>query len=356
MPLIPEDNQAAKELLIEDHRSLSESFWKNEQVGDTRVNLFIGLVTAAVAGLVALTTAKSPPSPKQFRMILIASFFALFVLGIMTLLRVIKRNIVTDGIKQDTAAIHQIFKDHFDSGGILVGYSPYGRKRQSHLSKDAKPHGPLESRAIRRLGGLTHLVASVNSLLFGGLVGSAVFPMENPGNLVTELEATCMAAALAFIGGLILQFWAIDRVEASTRKKLAGFGPTHAGGIVYHVENETVEYLLVGPKQDVPNEWLLPKGHIEEMEGHGEAALREVREETGIVARVIGLVGRVQFVVDKKPVDAKFYLMERLYKTDPNEARRTAWFQYEDALDRITHEQNKALLKRADQLRRQKAS
>jgi hypothetical protein len=35
----------AKELLLEDYRYLAESFWKNEQTGETRVNWFVGVVT-----------------------------------------------------------------------------------------------------------------------------------------------------------------------------------------------------------------------------------------------------------------------------------------------------------------------
>jgi hypothetical protein len=43
----------AKELLLQDYRYLSESFWKNRQTGETYVNLFVGFVTLVV-GLCAV--------------------------------------------------------------------------------------------------------------------------------------------------------------------------------------------------------------------------------------------------------------------------------------------------------------
>jgi 8-oxo-dGTP pyrophosphatase MutT (NUDIX family) len=42
-------------------------------------------------------------------------------------------------------------------------------------------------------------------------------------------------------------------------------------------------------------DWVLPKGRIEEKESDRHAALREVREETGIRARVIRPIGEIEY-------------------------------------------------------------
>jgi len=74
-------------------------------------------------------------------------------------------------------------------------------------------------------------------------------------------------------------------------------------------------------EKDDPKEWLFPKGHIELGEDHGTAALREVREETGVVAQLVCLLDQVEYKVADKEVRAKYYLMHALYEEEPAEAR-----------------------------------
>jgi 8-oxo-dGTP diphosphatase len=53
-----------------------------------------------------------------------------------------------------------------------------------------------------------------------------------------------------------------------------------AGGVVWRRRDGDVQVLLVHrPKYD---DWTLPKGKLEEGETHEQAAMREVREETGL--------------------------------------------------------------------------
>ena len=53
-----------------------------------------------------------------------------------------------------------------------------------------------------------------------------------------------------------------------------------AGGVVFRRTEEGTRLLLI---LDAYENWGLPKGHIEPSESPKQAALREVREETGIV-------------------------------------------------------------------------
>jgi 8-oxo-dGTP diphosphatase len=53
-----------------------------------------------------------------------------------------------------------------------------------------------------------------------------------------------------------------------------------AGGVVWRRRDDQIQLLLVHrPKYD---DWSLPKGKLEPGETHQQAALREVREETGL--------------------------------------------------------------------------
>ncbi len=63
--------------------------------------------------------------------------------------------------------------------------------------------------------------------------------------------------------------------------------PTHAGGLVYKKSTDKTLFLFVNALKN-PNEWVLPKGHIEAEENWKETAVREIWEETGVWAKVHG--------------------------------------------------------------------
>jgi ADP-ribose pyrophosphatase YjhB (NUDIX family) len=58
-----------------------------------------------------------------------------------------------------------------------------------------------------------------------------------------------------------------------------------AGGVVVRVIQGQTHVLLI---RDPYRKWGLPKGHLEEGEGPAQAAVREVREETGLEHLVLG--------------------------------------------------------------------
>jgi 8-oxo-dGTP diphosphatase len=58
-----------------------------------------------------------------------------------------------------------------------------------------------------------------------------------------------------------------------------------AGGVITRTNNGTTEiYVIHRPRYD---DWSIPKGHIDAGESPRDAALREVREETGLVCEVL---------------------------------------------------------------------
>lgn len=131
---------------------------------------------------------------------------------------------------------------------------------------------------------------------------------------------------------------------------------THAGGAVFRRRGDTVEYLLVAAK-DTADEWVLPKGHIDRDEPPEAAAIREVTEETGILARSVGRIpGRVNFaaVHDGAPevVRAIFYLMEYAGDADTQaENRALRWLALDDALAALPFPESRDVLTRAEELR-----
>jgi ADP-ribose pyrophosphatase YjhB (NUDIX family) len=145
-------------------------------------------------------------------------------------------------------------------------------------------------------------------------------------------------------------------IEKSTP---TGESPTHAGGVVFRQEPDKVEYLFVEAESS-PNELVLPKGHVEEGERHSETAVREVKEETGVWARIIDEAGDVTWVVNGDRVSNRFYLMEHIGDGRGKERdRRHKWLTFQEAVeppaDRqrpIIYEETSNLLRRTDALRR----
>jgi len=86
-----------------------------------------------------------------------------------------------------------------------------------------------------------------------------------------------------------------------------------AGGVVFRKnENGQVEILLIRVK----TRWSFPKGNIERGEPKDQAALREVKEETGVDAKILDYLGEVDYWYNigltKIHKFVYYYLMEYL--------------------------------------------
>jgi ADP-ribose pyrophosphatase YjhB (NUDIX family) len=130
---------------------------------------------------------------------------------------------------------------------------------------------------------------------------------------------------------------------------------SRAGGVVYRVvdkrdKKKKIEYLLVRAKAK-PEEWVLPKGHVEKGERQAEAAVREVLEEASVWARVKSRLDTVTFALDGERVSVDFYLMEYVAKEKGGEpGREPRWLPFADALKDASHVETRDLLTRAEQL------
>lgn len=135
----------------------------------------------------------------------------------------------------------------------------------------------------------------------------------------------------------------------------ANAGPTHAGGVVFHMHGGQAKYLLVEAKKD-PKEWVLPKGHIEEAEHPRETAVREVHEETGVWAKIREDLLCVSYSINGTNVRVHFFLMEYAglgLQSDVN--RKSDWFPADTAIEKASHPKAKELLKLAEERRGQLA-
>jgi 8-oxo-dGTP pyrophosphatase MutT (NUDIX family) len=105
--------------------------------------------------------------------------------------------------------------------------------------------------------------------------------------------------------------------------------------------------------------WQLPKGHIEEGETPEQAAVREVREETGVTGRVVASLPGVEYrFVEKdgrrvhKEVDYFLlaYVSGDAADFDRREVSAAAWFPWQEGLARLSFENERRVVRLAREM------
>jgi len=128
-----------------------------------------------------------------------------------------------------------------------------------------------------------------------------------------------------------------------------------AGGVVYRRRGNEPEIALASRRTRAGELlWGLPKGRIAEGEGPEEAALREVREESGLIARIDGPLGRISYfyVWDGERISkvVHFFLMRATggdIAEPDHEMEEVRWFPLCDALDVAAYENERGVIERA---------
>jgi 8-oxo-dGTP diphosphatase len=97
----------------------------------------------------------------------------------------------------------------------------------------------------------------------------------------------------------------------------------------------------------------LPKGHLDGDETELQAAVREVREETGVEADPVDKLGEIEYTYDRRgrPVDKRvaFYLLE--YRSGElshdHEIEAVRWMPLTEAVHSLTHAGEREMARRA---------
>ena len=128
-----------------------------------------------------------------------------------------------------------------------------------------------------------------------------------------------------------------------------------AGGVIYRWREGQAEVALI----HTGKRWGLPKGHVEEGERVEETAVREVREETGLLGKLDRKLGQISYSYRGKspggsPVRiakrVTFFLLEYLegevhgHDYEVDEAR---WFPLSEALAKLSFATEQKMMRRA---------
>lgn len=132
-----------------------------------------------------------------------------------------------------------------------------------------------------------------------------------------------------------------------------------AGGVVYRPYRHNVQVALISVGRS--GRWQLPKGQVDLEESNESAAVREVREETGLEAKLETLIDKIEYWYIAKNREARvryhkfvyFYLLR--YQTgsvenhdhEVNEAR---WVEIDRACDMLAFSNEKNIVRQAKEI------
>lgn len=96
------------------------------------------------------------------------------------------------------------------------------------------------------------------------------------------------------------------------------------------------------------DDWSLPKGKLEEEETWEQAALREVREETGYECTLGAPLGSTHYESRGKPKEVRWYRMEPRGEAGPGdgEVDEVRWLSPAEAMALLSYAGDRALLSR----------
>jgi len=120
-----------------------------------------------------------------------------------------------------------------------------------------------------------------------------------------------------------------------------------SGGIVVRKSDNKIQVLLVRRNED----WQLPKGLAERSEKFEETALREVREETGINAKLMKKIGKINYWYRKEDKliykVVHFFLMESVggnIEEHDYEMDEVKWFSIDEACEIVSFKNERDLI------------
>jgi 8-oxo-dGTP pyrophosphatase MutT (NUDIX family) len=120
-----------------------------------------------------------------------------------------------------------------------------------------------------------------------------------------------------------------------------------SGAIVVRLDGREPQILLVTAKRN-PRSWIFPKGHIEKGETAEDAALRETREEAGVLGKLIGPAGVLEYSFLGAKARVEYFLVQFSREAGPPEdGRKRIWCGLDDAMERLGYKNTRKLLRKA---------
>jgi 8-oxo-dGTP diphosphatase len=129
---------------------------------------------------------------------------------------------------------------------------------------------------------------------------------------------------------------------------------TSSGGIIFRTSENNIEVVLVAVRGR--KTWCLPKGIINKGEDPPTAALREVREETGLNGGILDKIGQISYWYFLKKESIRIHKTVHLFllryvdgSTDDHdhEVDEAKWFPIDDAIEKLLYKSEKQIMQKA---------
>ncbi|HTZ17767.1 MAG TPA: NUDIX hydrolase [Dissulfurispiraceae bacterium] len=127
-----------------------------------------------------------------------------------------------------------------------------------------------------------------------------------------------------------------------------------AGGVIFRKTGSLIEVALIATKNKTI--WTLPKGIIDKNESAEMAAVREIREETGLTGEIIDRLGEKSYWFYLKDENSKCkktvtYFLIRYISGDTTdfswEVDEAKWFPIDEAIKILSYNSDREIVSRA---------
>jgi 8-oxo-dGTP pyrophosphatase MutT (NUDIX family) len=132
-----------------------------------------------------------------------------------------------------------------------------------------------------------------------------------------------------------------------------------AGGVVFRRRGRRVEVALISVGER--NRWQLPKGLVGARETPEAAALREVREETGLDAELVSPIEKIEYwyFSNERGARVRFHKFVHFYllryesgsvEDHDDEVNEARWIEIGEAIDALAFKTERSIVERAREM------
>ncbi|MDO8886245.1 NUDIX hydrolase [Candidatus Oleimmundimicrobium sp.] len=130
-----------------------------------------------------------------------------------------------------------------------------------------------------------------------------------------------------------------------------------SGGVIFRKINSRVEIAITSRSDKEGDVWCLPKGLVEKGEKFTDTAIREIKEETGLMGKVIAKLGEIEYWFywgapkTRYHKFVHFYLMEYVNGDiceHDFEVKEVKWASIKDAISMLSYKSEIEIIKKAE--------